>query len=392
MTLNRAHFIKGGIISRGVGLQKTKTRRKNKLELAQIERPSDIDAKRSLPIEADGEIELIDLSSLTNTNPKEEAELSSLNYRISPRHPVKWWINEAGGSWKEYPDGSIELTGDHSGCYRELYLKCDTELKCDICSIRRPPYKTITGEKVNPTRIISLLSQNLDSIPRPASTFFWWKQSDEGHYIAKAKEGLTEFIAATRENYYFVPENSRLRPKFRCPEIGISIKDSGRIGDDDDDYGVDLNKYGVDLNKYGEAWTDRPIYADLGPIQIYVNPKNDQAVFYCPRCSKAKSKRTGGDGKGVKHTIQRELRDELAKEGIISPKRYKYHDRLSESGKLLDFIRNNQGMSFYELDQAMGWDSDGRISKRIINKQLKDKVELRKGRKGNKGYKIYINH
>ena len=266
--------------------------------------------EKSLHCQTDDEIELIDLSSLTSITSKEEAELSSLNYRISPRHPTKWWINEAGGSWKEYPDGSIELTGDPSGRYHELYLKCDSEVKCDICSARRPPYKTITSEKVNPTRIISLLSQNLDSIPRQASTFFWWKQPDEGHYIAKAKEGLAEFIAETRENYYLVPENSILRPRFRCPEIGNSIKDSGRIGDYDDEdifylneYGVDLNKNGVDLNKYGEAWTDRPFYADIGPILIYVNPKNDQALFYCPRCGKANSKRLGGDGKAVKHII-----------------------------------------------------------------------------------------
>lgn len=122
-------------------------------------------------------------------------------------------INEAGGSWKEYPDGSIELTGDPSGSYRELCIKCNDEIKYDICSARGPPYTTITGEKVNPTRIISLLSQNLDSIPRPASTFFGGRNPMKG-IMLPAKEALAEFIAETRENYYLVPENILLLRKF----------------------------------------------------------------------------------------------------------------------------------------------------------------------------------
>lgn len=388
MTSKANPGLHSGIVFRGVDLQKTKTCSKNKLELAQIERSSEIDAKRSLPIEKDDEIELIDLSILTNTNPKDEAELSSLNSRITPRHPVKWWIYDAGGSCKEYPDGSIELTGDPSGKLHELYPKCDAEVKCDICSARRPPYRTITGEKVKPTQIIALLTQNLDaSAPdekiepsRSASDFPWWNQPDEGYYEAGAKKGLAEFIADTRENYYFVEENSKHRLKFRCPEMARSDKECGRLGDYDDDEG----SIEAELNKYGESWVDNPL-SDIGDILIYVNPENEQAVWHCPRCSISQ-------GKKVVHTLSHSLREELAKEGLIPSKEYKHKDRLAEAPRLLEIISEKQGLSFYELDQMMGWGTDGRTSERIIKKQLKDKVKLRKGRKGNKGYKVYIYH
>jgi hypothetical protein len=308
--------------------------RNEKQKLIQTERP--------LPTERDDEIELIDLStSFTSTT---DEDLSKLNDRITVEQPVKWWINESGGSFRLFKDGRIEGVNKGIGEYHELCVEYPRDTSC--------LWRSIIGERVTPTQITSLLTQNLNETPRPASTFFWWKQPDEGHYIAKAKEGLAEFIAETRENYYLVPENSRLRRKFRCPEMGESFKDDccrlGYFSGEEEDNEIDDGSDGT--------WRQQFLEQHKGDILIHVNPDNNQAVFYCPRCSKANSKRVGGDGKAVKHTIPRELRDELAKEGRIPPKRYKYHDRLSESGKLLDFIRNNQGMSIYELDQAMGWE------------------------------------
>jgi len=344
--------------------------RNKKQKLIQTERP--------LPTERDDEIELIDIS--TSFTSITDEDLSKLNDRIIVEQPVKWWINESGGSFRLFKDGRIEGVNKGIGEYHELCV----ELPRDTSRF----WRSIIGERVTPTQITSLLTQNLNDTSRPASTFFWWKQPDEGYYIAKNKEGLAEFIADTRENYYCVPENSRLLRRFRCPEMGESFKDDCfRLGyfsgEEEDDEGDD---------EPDGTWRQQFLEQHRGDILIHVNPDNDQAVFYCPRCSKANSKKYGGDGKGVKHTIPRELRDALSKDGIIPPKRYKYKDRLAEAPKLLDLITKNQGMSFYELDHAMGWDSDGKNSERIIMTHLKNKVDLRQGRKGHKGYKVYIKH
>jgi hypothetical protein len=338
------------------------------VELKQIERP--------LPTEIDDEPELIDLS--TSFPSATDEDLSKLNERITVEQPVQWWINESGGSVKLYKDGRLEGENKGTGGYHELCV----EFPRDTSRL----WRSVIGERVTPTQIISLLTQNLNDTPRPASTFFWRKQTDEGYYIAKAKEGLAEFIAENRENYYLVDENSKYRLKFRCPKMGKSDKEHGRLGDCDEDEVDD-----ADLNKYGISWVDYPLM-NIGPILIHVDPDSGQARWICPRCSKENSKKYRGDGKAIKHTVPRALRDALAKDGIIPPKEYKYKDRLAEAPKLLSIITKNPGMSFYELDHAMGWDSDGKNSERIIMKHLKDKVDLRRGRKGHKGYKIYIKH
>jgi hypothetical protein len=307
------------------------------------------------------EVEHIDLSSLlTTTGSKENTKL---NETITIEQPVKWWINESGESVKEYKNGRLE--GEFKGTSKYQQLCC--QFPQDTSRL----WRSGIGERIKPTQIVSLLTQNPTGGPRPASTFFWWKQSDEGYYIAKAKQGLAEFLAATKENYYLVEETSIHRLGFKCP-----------------DHAHGQTLYGLHPRYAGD--TDVP--AHIGPILIYINPANDQAVWYCPKCSKLNSKRYGGDDKAVKHTVPRELRDALAEDGIIPPKEYKHADRLAEKDKHLDLIIKNPGMSFYELDHAMGWDSDGRNSERIINKHLKDKIDLRKGRKGNKGYKVYIKH
>jgi len=324
---------------------------------------------------SDSGIEVIDLSKLDGISSSEERELLDLN----KRHPPTLAYYPFSDKWVFYTiDGSVAGIYEAPGPRTVFDKSKSREL---------PSYKNLAGQRVTPTRINSLLTQNPGDTYRPSSSFFWWKQTDESYYIAKAKEGLAEFIAETRENYYLVDENSTHRLKFRCPKIGKGDKEQGRLGDCDEDEADD-----VDFNKYGVSWTDYPLLMDIGPILIHVDPDSDQARWICPRCSKANSKKYRGDGKAIKHNVPRDLRDALAKDGVIPPKVYKYKDRLAEAPKLLALITKNPGVSFYELDHAMGWDSDGKNSERIIMKHLKDKVDLRRGRKGHKGYKVYIKH
>jgi hypothetical protein len=300
-----------------------------KAELVQVEREPE-------------EPERIDLSSLLTTT--HEADSPKLNETGPIEQPEKWWINEFGESVKQYKDGRLEGEIKGTSKYRQLCVKFPR----DTTSL----WRSGIGERIKPTQIASLLTQNPTGGTRPASTFFWWKQPDEGYYIAQAKKGLADFLAETHENYYVVDENSEHRLKFDCPN-----HDHGNRN---------------------------------GAILIYINPANDQASWICPKCSYLNSKKYRGDGHAVKHTIPRPLRDELARDGIIPAKEYKHKDRLAETDKLLEVIRKNPGSSFYELDRLMKWDSDGRISERIINQQLKNKVDLKKGRKGQKGYMVHI--
>lgn len=306
--------------------------------------------------------EHIDLNPLLTTTSKEGS--SKPNETGPLEQPKKWWINASGGSVKQYKDGRIEGKFDATGNYRQL----------SVASLRDTSrlWRNTAGERIKPTQITSLLTQNPTGGTRPASTFYWWKQPDEGYYIAQAKKGLADFLAEAHENYYVVDENSEHRLKFICPDHSRSINryDSSTLWAGTDDFAA------------------RP--AHIGPILIYINPANDQAVWYCPKCSKLNSKKYRGDGHAVKHTITRELRDELARDGIIPAKEYKHADRLAETDKLLEVIRKNPGSSFYELDHLMGWESDGRNSERIINKHLKNKVDLKKGRGKNKGYMVHI--
>lgn len=346
--------------SGGVNLGKEPHGKKRKMELKQVVRP--------LPTEIDDEIEHIDLPS---SLPVDE-EFLGLNKRVTVEQPVRWWINETGESVKYYKNGNLEGNPKGTSPYRPLCI----EFPRDTSRL----WRSTIGERITPTQINSLLTQNLSGISRPASTFPWWKQPDEGYYLSEAKKMLPEFIAETQENYYLIDENSRYRLRFKCPEIGKSDRNQRGSGVYDSDIGSEED----DNDDYDDSWRCYPPIG-IGPILIHVDPDSGQARWYCPRCSKGKDI-------PVKHTIPRGLRDALAKAGLIPKKEYKYNDRLSEAPKLLSIITKNPGMSFYELDHAMGWDSDGRNSERIINKHLKNKVDLRRGRKGNKGYKVYIKH
>lgn len=169
---------------------------------------------------------------------------------------------------------------------------------------------------------------------------------------------MLPFYLASTENFFVVDETSKNRLKFKCPVHGR----------------LDTNPLYIGTRGQNPA--------TIGPILIYINPSNDAALWYCPTCSKL-------DGHAVKHSITRELRDELAEDDVIPRKEWKHKDRLGEIDKLLDIIKDNPGCSFYELDHLMEWNSDGRNSERIINKHLKDKVKLKK-RKRKKGYEVYI--
>jgi hypothetical protein len=201
---------------------------------------------------------------------------------------------------------------------------------------------------------------------RPASFLFLWNQEDEDYYLAEYRRGLPQFTEETHDNFYTVDENSEHRLKFKCPVFGNTA--SNPVFVETDGKEVPVNS--------------------IGSILIYINPANDQAEWYCPKCSMFNSKSRGCNGKSVKHSIPRGLRDELVDDGIFPIRGSKHKDRLAE--KLFGIIRDNPGASFYELDHLMEWGTDGRnSSERIINKHLKDRVDLRKRRKG-KGYQVYI--
>jgi len=303
---------------------------------------------------------LFDLSPATQDLPKQDetppwwidvfGEL--IRHSTGPiEQPEKWWINESGESVKQYKDGRLEGNIMGTSKYRQLCTKFPQDTP------RR---------RGKPTQIISLLTQNLTGDSRPASTFYWWKQPDEGYYIAHDKRALSEHLAESRENYYLVEETSIYRLKFVCP---------------DSRGGPSFNPYPL----YAGSKPQTP--ANIGPISIYINPANGQASWICPKCTFFNSKEYGGDGCVVKHAIPPDLRDELTRGGVIPQKAVEL-----EADELYRIICRNPGSSFYELDHLMGWNSNGDHSQRIINKHLANKVEMVKGRKKQKGYKIYAKY
>ena len=257
-----------------------KPRKNLRMELKQINRSRKQSFAR-LPIEADNEIELIDLSNLTGITSKEDAELLDLNRRLAINHPAKWEINGSGGSRKIYQDGSIELNEKGTSPYHEIYPKCDTQ-RHDLCSkYRAPPYRTITGACVRPTQISSLLSQNIDGVTRSPNFCYKWDQTDEGYYRAEAKKGLPEFIASTRENYYCIPDVSIYRGRFICPKNEKNLfQGSGAVEhvNSSASYDDDYVPYWYD----DENWAPPTPEWKKGDILVYVHPKTGQAEFYCP--------------------------------------------------------------------------------------------------------------
>ncbi|MCK9566774.1 MAG: hypothetical protein M0Q43_12080, partial [Methanothrix sp.] len=257
--------------------------------------------QRPLPTEMDDEVPVIDLSGLTP--PADALEKKSYFKSI---FPGEWVIFPVPGWWTVY-----HLDGTTSQVYKEGKV---CRVVYDKTNLRGPPsYRNLAGQRVTPTKITSLLTQNPSGIStRPASTFHWWKQPDEAYYLAEAKKSLPHFLADTTENFYIVDENSEQRLKFKCPVHGSTGSHPVFIRTD-----------------------SQQMPTSIGSILIYINPANDQAVWYCPKCSTFNSKNRGGDGKPVKHTIPRDLRSELADADIIPTKEYKHKDRLAEKDKLL---------------------------------------------------------
>ena len=145
--------------------------------------------ERAIPTEMDFEIITIDLSSLDTD--------TALNKRVKPRwiyFPTECWWNR------------FEVDGTKS-----LIFKKPRNIYDKSSSSSGPTYRNLAGQRVTPTRISSLLSQNPSGTFRPKSYFWWWNQTDEGYYKAKAKEGLPFFLAETQENYFIVDESSRPR-------------------------------------------------------------------------------------------------------------------------------------------------------------------------------------
>jgi hypothetical protein len=321
-------------------------------------------AVERLPTEVDNEIELIDLSNLTSITPEEDAAISSLNYRFVPKHPVAWEINGSGGSHKMYADGSIEFNEKGSGEYYPIYPKCNTP----------------TRPRTTHTQIISLLTQNNSGPNRPANFFFWKPQPDEGYYISKAKEGLAEFIAATRPNYFCVPEDSSERWWFKCPELEkfLAAVAKTRESSIESDDGTELEPEPYDNVDYGcgTGVGLAPPRVHRGDILIHVAPKTGQATYVCPRCTYNNKKIFGGTGHPVKHPIDRDLRKRLEEDGIIPVKEYKYKDRTAEVDAIIDVVNMNpRGISYYKIDQGFAWPKG--TAERLVKKYLKDRVIIK---------------
>lgn len=332
-----------------------------------------------LPIEVDNEIELLDLSNLTNITPEEDAALSSLNYRIVPKHPVKWEINGSGGSHKIYEDGSIELNEKGSGDYHEIYPKCNTP----------------TRLKIKHTQIISLLTQNNSgNTTRPASTYSdldLFIQPDEGYYRARAKEGLAAFIADTRPNYYCVPEDSPHRGMFKCPELekilAMARTEDTSVACPHDE--AEEYCYFEDNCDYGSGHWELP-HPEVrrGDILIYVNPVTGQASYVCPRCTYNNKKTFGGTGYPVKHPIDRELRKMLSEACVIPVKEYKnqkWTDR--EADQVISILEKSpRGLGAYQIDTICGWPE--KTTLRLVKSYLNDVVVERKKNGKNRLYLV----
>lgn len=316
---------------------------------------------KRLPTEVDNEIELIDLSNLTSITPEEDAVLSALNYRVVPKHPVKWEINGFGGFRKIYEDGSIEFNEKGCGDYHEIYPKCNT----------------LTRPKIKHTQIISLLTQNNSGLTRPANFCYRWDQTDEAFYRGKAKEGLAEFIAETRPNYFCVPYASKYRYLFKCPDLEkiIATISSARGGTAETEY--DDTEYDESNVDYGCGHFELPLpNVQQGDILIHVDPKTGQATYVCPRCTYNNKKIFGGTGYPVKHSIDRDIRQKLSEAGIIPVKEYKNKDRTVEVDAIINLVdKNPRGIGYYKIDQAFAWPKG--TAKRLVEKHLRDRVLVR---------------
>jgi|APFre7841882654_1041346.scaffolds.fasta_scaffold04211_2 hypothetical protein len=330
-------------------------------------------------------LDRIDLSTLSTISSDE----SALNHREDFQDPITGFYAPAGYQLEFFYNEKI-------GRLLPRFV---------VESARKTPkYINMVGQRVEPTRIISLLTQNpgtvisttegqygTDGPRRPASQIYWWRQPDEGYYTKEVNKNLVSFLAETEPNYYIVEGNSKHRLKFKCPRQPKGIPHWYDWPDDNGELMVDDNE-NVELPK------------EMDDISIYIDPDNDRARWACPRCTAEASRKQMSieeckilghrhqirDTVTIFHDISRTLRIELASDRFIPGKEYKYKDRLNEAPKLLKYIARNQGMSLNELDKAMEWPHG--TAERIITTQLGDKVDLRKGRKGYKGYKAYIYH
>jgi len=331
--------------------------KKGKMQLKQVVRP--------LPIEIDDEPELIDLSALFTSTSDEDP---TLNERIVVEQPVRWWINESGGSVKLYKDGRLD--GEIKGTSRYQLLCID--FPRDTSRL----WRTTLGERIKPTQISSLLSQNTDGASRSPNFCYKWDQPDEGYYKARAKEGLAEFIADTGSNYFCVPYASKYRYLFKCPDLEKIIATiSSARGTAETEYDdTEYNESNVD---YGCGHFELPPpNVQQGDILIHVNPKTGQATYVCPRCTYNNKKIFGGTGYPVKHSIDRDIRQKLSEAGIIPVKEYKNKDRTVEVDAIINLVdKNPRGIGYYKIDQAFAWPKG--TAKRLVEKHLRDRVVVR---------------
>jgi len=139
--------------------------------------------KRPLPTEMDDEVPIIDLSDLTTTTDQPEKDFESI------LKPGEWCMIPTKGEWTRYhTDGT---TSTYYVLEDRLCLLSDSRFSQLAVPRPAPTYKNLAGQRVTPTRVSSLLTQNPSGeSTRPASTSPEWDQIDEGHYLREAKKGL----------------------------------------------------------------------------------------------------------------------------------------------------------------------------------------------------------
>jgi len=147
-------------------------------------------------------------------------------------------------------------------------------------------------------------------------------EPDDGLYEIKAAKSLVEHIAATHENFYHIPPRTI---KLICPHAPRGNPELGRLSDLKQDH----------LARH--AWT----------LLIYINPVNDQAMYYCNACKLL-------TGKHEQHPLPAWARKKLEAIGYLPHRERAYKDRKHNVWDVLDLIRQVPRITYHEIDMRLG--------------------------------------
>lgn len=200
------------------------------------------------------------------------------------------------------------------------------------------------------TRVEDYIIQNPSGQERPLFLETDAPQIDEGRYLVEAAKGLPGYIASVRQNYYKVPARAI---KLKCPYCQKGADDDGRLMDLKQDH---LARHTWDF-------------------LVYINPNNDQAVYYCPACRLKK-------GSWVTHPLPQWARRKLEALGYLPIPERKYEDRKHRDvWAVLALIRQRPRITYTEIDKELGLPNG--TAKRLCVLLKKQKLIKVKGAKKN---------